>query len=169
MKPKLVKGSEMVLVGMSFYGDPFARGPGWTDQNEIGRLWKRFIAFDEANPEAIKHRTDPFACVEGHFDAAETKEKGFSEVFVGFQVDRLEDVPLECVVKVLPAVDYLVFTLVGEDIRSDWPVKIHNEEVPKAGYAAAYPYCLEWYDARFKGLDKIAESELDIYVPVKRA
>lgn len=168
MRSRMVEGTTMLLVGMSFYGDPFAKGPGWTEQNEIGRLWKRFTAFVDANPKAIKHRIDPEASFEGHFETAETKEKGFSEVFVGFQVQRLEDVPLECVVKVLPPVDYLVFTLEGQEIRSDWPRRIHEEEVPRAGYAAAYPYCLEGYDERFKGLDQIAESELDIYVPVKR-
>lgn len=168
MKSRLTKGAPLLLVGMSFYGDPFAKGAGWTHQNEIGRLWQRFMAFVEANPDAIKHRTDADTSIEGHFESAETKEKGLSEVFVGFPVAKLEDIPLECVVKVLPPVDYLIFTLEGSEIRSDWPSRIHLEEVPRAGYAAAYPYCLEYYDARFKGLDQIDQSELDIHVPVKR-
>lgn len=163
-----MQGIALNLVGMSFYGDPFAKGAGWTEENEIGRLWKRFLAFEEANPDAIKHRTDCGATYEGHFETAETGDKGMYEVLVGLPCAKVEDVPWQCVAKVLPVLDYVVFTLVGDEIRSDWPTRIHTEHLPGLGFEPLLPFILERYDARFKGLDEISRSELEIYVPVKR-
>jgi hypothetical protein len=32
----------------------------------------------------------------------------------------------------------------------------------------SYKYGIQYYDDRFKGLDKIEESTLDVYVPIKK-
>ncbi len=167
MKSRLVDLPTTTVVGLSFYGNPFAGGAGWTDENEIGRLWKRFMGLLEADPQAIKNRVDPDVSIEFHHETAETKEKGFFELVIGVPVSRLEDVPLECIVKVLPAGNHMVFTLEGDEIRSDWPHAIHEDHLPKLGYESAHPFIWEQYDSRFRGLDRIGESELDIYVPVR--
>ena len=36
MQPTIVQKGEIVLVGMSFYGDPFETSAGWTEENQIG-------------------------------------------------------------------------------------------------------------------------------------
>jgi hypothetical protein len=35
-----------------------------------------------------------------------------------------------------------------------------------SGYESPYSYNFQYYDARFKGMDRNAESVLDVYVPV---
>ena len=45
MEPRLVEADRITLVGFSFFGDPFRMSAGWTEENEIGRLWKRFMAY----------------------------------------------------------------------------------------------------------------------------
>lgn len=41
MKPtKIFDSPDIVLVGLSFFGDPFRTNAGWTEENEIGRLWR---------------------------------------------------------------------------------------------------------------------------------
>ena len=169
MDPRIVTADEWLVVGMSFYGDPFSQASGWSEDNEIGLLWQRFIAFHSANPGAIRHIAEPSAVVEIHIETEESREKGLFEVFVGARVQRLEDVPLECTVKTLPATQYLVFTLKGKEITSDWSKLPYFNWIPSSGYVVSHPYGFQYYDERFKGLDRIEESALDVYVPVKKA
>ncbi len=167
MDTKILTEQEFLVVGMSFYGDPFTQASGWDEDNEIGLLWKRFMAFYYENNEAIKHKVAPDVCLEIHIETKETTEKGNVEVFVGVIVDKLEATPVECVVKVLPVTQYAVFTLQGQQITSDWSKMVYGW-LPSAGYCISYKYTIQYYDSRFKGLDKIEESSLDIYLPVKR-
>ena len=168
MDPKIISEQEWIVVGMGFYGDPFSQASGWSEDNEIGLLWQRFFAFFEAQGEAIKHVVDPEAMLEIHVETVESQEKGLFEVFVGMRVARLEEVPLECTVKMLPATEYVVFTLVGEEIVSDWG-KMMQDWMEASGYQRAHKYGIQCYDRRFKGLDKVKDSMLDVYIPVFKA
>ena len=168
MDPKIVTEKEWLVVGMSFYGDPFSQASGWSEENEIGLLWNRFIAFHSQNATAIKHIMDTSALLEIHIETEDTAEKGIFEVFIGARVEKLENVPIECAVKVLPATQYAVFTLKGKEITSDWSKLIYFDWIPSSGYCVPHQYGFQYYDQRFKGLDKIEESTLDVYVPIKK-
>lgn len=167
MNPKIVSEEEWIVIGMGFYGDPFSQASGWSEDNEIGLLWQRFFRFFESQGEAFKHLVDPEAMLEIHIETDESEEKGLFEVFVGMRVGELEDVPLECTVKVLPATDYAVFTLAGREIVSDWG-KMMQDWMATSGYQRAHRYGIQYYDRRFKGLDKVEDSMLDVYVPVSK-
>jgi AraC family transcriptional regulator len=168
MNPKIVQEPAWFVVGMGFYGDPFSQASGWSEDNEIGLLWQRFFAFFEAHDDAIKHLADPEAMLEIHVETSESEEKGLFEVFVGTRVSKLEDVPLECTVKVLPSTQYAVFTLEGEEIVSDWG-RTMRDWMATSGHQQAHRYGIQYYDRRFKGLDRVKESQLDVYVPVLKA
>jgi predicted transcriptional regulator YdeE len=168
MKPTIVQKDEIILVGMSFYGDPFETSAGWTEENQIGRLWQRLMAYMAENPDAIQQRVPIQASYEVHVYGPETMSKGLFEVYVGLQVEHLEAVPVDLLVKILPATEYAVFTLQGAQIASDWHLEI-DQWIAAAGYQSARPYNFQYYDERFKGLDQIEDSQLDIYMPVKKA
>jgi predicted transcriptional regulator YdeE len=163
----ILEKPQTLLVGLSFFGDPFATSAGWTEENEIGRLWNRFMTYMSAYPHQIKHLVNREQAYEVHLEHEETLEKGYYEVFVGMEVAQIEDVPIELLVKVLPPATYAVFALKGQQITSDWD-RIIGQWMSGAGYERAYPYGFELYDRRFKGLDKIEESELDVYLPIKK-
>jgi predicted transcriptional regulator YdeE len=169
MEPRIVTADEWLVVGMSFFGDPFSQASGWSEDNEIGLLWQRFMAFHTVNPRAIKHIAHPNALLEIHVETAESSDEGLFEIFVGARVRELEDVPLECVIKVLPATQYAVFTLKGEEITSDWTQLVYFDWIPSSGYTLSHKYGFQYYDERFRGLDMIEESTLDVYVPIKKA
>jgi predicted transcriptional regulator YdeE len=166
MEVRIVEKDQMLLVGLSFFGDPFQSSAGWTEENEIGRLWVRFMAFLENQGARIQHIKEHEVSYEVHIEHAETQEKGEYEVFVGLEVAQLQDLPVELLVKVLPPTTYAIFTLAGEEITSDWHQMIHRDWLPELGYRIAYDYAIERYDPRFKGLDRIAESVLEVYIPV---
>jgi predicted transcriptional regulator YdeE len=67
----------------------------------------------------------------------------------------------------LPACKYAVFTFRGEEIAGDWSAAIYADWMPGSGYEQAHPYSFQLYDHRFKGVDSLADSVLDVYVPIK--
>lgn len=165
MEPKIVDRAQITLVGFSFFGDPFKLSGGWTEENEIGRLWQRFMTYFVAQRERLKHVVSATVCYELHIEHAETRRTGEYEVFVGVEVNQLEDVPVEITIKILPASTYAVFTLTGREITSDWPNAI-EAWLTQSIYRRAATYGFQYYDERFKDMQHIEESVLDVYVPV---
>ena len=168
MEAKIFETGQMTLLGFGFFGDPFSLSGAWSEQNEIGRLWNRFMAYLTEHHHQIEHITGDRVMYEVHISHEETGVTGEHEVFVGLEVDDLEEVPVELLVKVLPAVTYAVFTLRGTQIISDWTQMVLTDWMPGSGYEMAHQYSIQRYDERFKGVDHIEESVLDVYVPVKR-
>jgi predicted transcriptional regulator YdeE len=166
MEPTMIEKHQMMLLGFSFFGDPFKISAGWTEENEIGRLWKRFMAYFAQHRPRIKHVVTDAVMYEVHIEHEETALTGEFEVFVGLEVEELEDVPVEMAVKILPPTTYAVFTLEGEQITSDWNTMMY-EWMMGSGYERAYTYGFQLYDERFKGVEHMDESILDVYVPVK--
>jgi predicted transcriptional regulator YdeE len=164
MEPVIVEKGRIMLVGFSFYGDPFRFHGGWNEENEIGRLWSRFMGYleQQAGDLAV---AEPNTAYEVHIDNAERERTGEYEVFIGMAVQSIETVPLELLIKLLPATTYAVFTLTGAQITSDWNQQI-DAWVSRNGYRYAYLYSFQFYDERFKGMDRIDESQLDVYVPI---
>lgn len=156
------------MAGMSFFGDPFDTHAGWDEDNQIGILWKRLFAYLEHHPEA-KRLLDGSQWYEVHLYGPLTNEKGLLEVFVGVEFDpaRISELPAELSVKHLPAVQYAVFTLSGSQISGDWE-KLIMDWMPGSGYESGGNYGLQLYDQRFKGVDHLDESVLDVYIPVKK-
>jgi AraC family transcriptional regulator len=166
MEPRIVERGRIILVGFSFFGDPFAESAGWTEENEIGRLWNRFVAYLTPHRHRINHVVDDTVAYEVHVESEETASKGHREVFVGVEVAQLDELPVELLVKTLPPATYAVFTLQGQEIASDWS-RMMSDWMLDAGYTSAHPYGFQLYDRRFKGLDHLEASQLDVYVPVR--
>ena len=163
----MIEKGQVILVGFSFFGDPFQLSGEWREENEIGRLWQRFMTYMAHHGDQIKHLTNKSVCYEVHIEHEETPLKGHYEIFVGIEVEQLEDIPVDVLMKILPPTTYAVFTLKGQQIASDWSRMVYYDWLPGSGYQVAYNYGFQLYDHRFKGLQNLDESELDIYIPVK--
>jgi len=166
LTPRILEKKKIALVGIDFYGDPFKDAGGWSEENEIGRLWQRFEKYYEQETVSVKHKTSDsgyelWIDFEGDED---TKDR---YVFVGVAVERVEDIPLEFVAKTLPETRYAVFTLKGEKIKSRWSEEVYKNWLPAAGLKTSHDFLIECYDPkRFKG-PADPESELDILVPIE--
>ena len=68
MQPTIIDKDQMVLLGFSFFGDPFEFSAGWTEENEIGQLWRRLMAYLEKHAGRIQHAGEVGAgeFVDGH-------------------------------------------------------------------------------------------------------
>jgi predicted transcriptional regulator YdeE len=166
MEPQIIERGELILAGMTFYGAPFASGEGWSSENEIGKLWGRFNALWDRARDQITGLVDPDTAYEVHVEPPEYEETQQFYVTVGVEVDRVSPSPLELAYRVLPATTYAVFTLVGDEIRSDWPKAIYKEWLPQSEYEEAFKFTIERYGPGFKGMDD-PTSELEIMVPVR--
>ncbi len=168
MQPRIVETKSITLIGMSFYGDPFDTHAGWDEDNQIGLLWKRFMGFLGKN-QLIGALMRAGAFYEVHICGEETNEKGLFEVFVGveFEVEQLKSVPAELSIKNLPATQYAVFTFQGQEIIADWE-KIIQDWLLTSGYQSAGSYNFQYYTERFKGMDRLDESVLDVYAPIRK-
>lgn len=166
MEPRIIVLERQIIAGFGFFGDPFAAGSGWTEENEIGQLWQRFMRFWEEQgsktPELI-----PAFWYEIHTITDECREKGFFDVFVGVGATEMNGLIPGLLYKILPEGTYAVFTLSGQMITSDWSHEMEESWLPASGYRERLPMAVQRYDGRFKGLDRIAESELDVLVPVE--
>lgn len=166
MKIDLVNLESLLLGGMSFYGDPISTKGGWEEENEIGKTWKRFMEFINENP-VRPYSVQGSYMYEVHIYNQETPTKGYFEVVVGEEVNTKE-LPIAIGSKFIASSDYLKITLVGKEIISDWCQKLDTEIITSRNLRRNYNYIIQAYDERFRGMNNIADSEIDVFIPVER-
>lgn len=166
MHSKIVEIPPLLLVGFDFFGDPFRSYGGWSEENEIGRLWARWMTYLAQRP-ALPPLSAPDVMYEVHIYPPEMLQTGEFEVFVGVEVVALEALPPDVVAKMLPGGRYAVFTLAGSEIVSDWTWQLDHEWLPALGAQRCPTFSIQRYDARFKGMQAVDESELDVYIPLQ--
>lgn len=164
MKTELIHLNSLQLGGVSFYGDPFSRKGGWDSENEIGKTWSRFICHITENPERSYSCNAPYM-YEIHIYGSEMAAKGYFEVFVGEEVNTAK-LPFSLSAKFFPESDYLKVTLYGQEITSDWWQMLDTDLISECGVKRNAPFIIQAYDERFKGMDHLEGSMLDIYIPV---
>ncbi len=165
MTPVVTEKRRILLAGMEFFGDPYTTGGGWSESNAIGQLWKRFMGFYETGKTSIKQAVSESG-YEVWIGVDGVTSKGKESIFVGVEVDGIEDLPLALVARSMPETRYAVFTLSGEQIKTDWS-KIWSDWLPASGLTKTHDYLIEYYDVeRFKGMHN-PESQLDFMVPVE--
>ena len=173
MQVQLVERGPIVFAGMSYYGP--LTGEGWSRENPIGQLWNRFNSFFDRTPRFSQHHAvNPAIGYEiSVWNEEEFQASECFYVFVGIEVDQLDDMPLELVGKVLPASTYAHLIPKGQEITT-WEASFYEEWLPASGYQLAahgdYSFQIQAYEeGRFKGLGElIEESEIDVYVPVQK-
>ena len=162
MKSEILFKPQLILAGFSFFGDPFQTHAGWTSENEIGRLWDRMMSFHYQKSYEFP---DPHVGFEIHLQNHETPKTGEFEVFVGQQINSTSAVPVELCIKILPACDYAVFTVEGENMEE--AEARQNEFLMEHGLEMANSFFVQRFDRRFKGLHRLSESVWDVLVPVR--
>jgi predicted transcriptional regulator YdeE len=88
-------------------------------------------------------------------------------VKVGVEVSRIEDLPAPNFAKVLPSGTYTVLTLREAQMTASWSDAIYHDRLPASDYEEALGCTLERYDQeRLRGWG-VADSEVEIWVPVR--
>lgn len=165
MRAELMTLTPMLLGGLSYFGDPLSAKGGWDSENEIGNTWRRYMAWLAENP-ARPYALGKGVLYEVHIYGPETAQKGYFEVFVGEEISS-HALPVSLSAKWVPGGEYLKITLSGEEISGDWWKDLDAFILPERGLERRGEYLIEAYDDRFKGMDRIKDSEIDVYLPVQ--
>lgn len=167
---RIERRERIVLAGMGFFGDPFRTASAWDEENEIGSLWRRFTGFLLESPGAIPGMgPQEKAWYELHIWGPEADRSGRYEVFVGLELGapgNLPGLPIRVSAKVLPAAEYAIAVVNGRELASDWHDTLYGKIQSDFGRMADRSLCVDYYDERFKGMDRLAESELEVWVPL---
>lgn len=171
MEIRVIERGALTLAGMVYFGP--LTGEGWSEENPIGQLWQRFNqAFDRHSGWVAEHAVNPQIGYEVNvFNEEEFQKTKCFYTFVGVEVDGLDGLPFEMVVKVLPGSTYAHAVPRGDEIRT-WESELYEEWLPDSGRALVqlegYGYQLQVYEqGRFQGPgEQLAESEIDVFVPV---
>jgi AraC family transcriptional regulator len=151
MEPVIVDKSEMTLVGMVTYGQT---------KNEIVKIWERF----DAQIHRVKN-----ASLEARYALIiwndETEQTGNENIFVGVQVEQVEDLPKEMFVKVLPASQYAKITVKASELDTIWGL-VFGEWLPASNYQDK-GYIVESYPADRYDDDNLDDSEIDVFIPIR--
>ncbi len=166
MEYRLERRRPFVLVGMNFFGNPFRAAAAWDEDNEIGSLWKRLMAYLADFPGAVDTLPpgDP-AWYEAHVMHPASAATGDYEVFIGAEAAAPLSAPLELVAKALPARDYAVTTIRGAEMTPGWEERVTADAVGRYGRALERRWGLQRYDARFKSLDDPG-SAIELWTPL---
>ena len=166
LDPVITEERTLKLMGMVYYGDPTHTYEGWTEGNEIGRLWSRFESLSNRYSSIMeKYVVNPGLGYEIHISYPEAESKEY-HIFVGVETRAPVDYPLELFYKKLPLTKYAIFTSKGVDMAKDMAL-IYSDWLPNSKYCESYPMLIERYDAkRYLGLEN-PESEIDFMLPIR--
>lgn len=165
--PQVVERPPLTLAGMSYFGDPFTSHAGWTEENEIGRLWCRLGRYLESAGAGM-----PAVTYEVHLQGSESPLTGEFEVFAGYPVPgpgapALGEVAVELATRTLPGGTYVEVELRGADIVAENAVLA--DWFRESGYREGGPFVVMAYDERFLGTDRLDESVVTFLMPVRPA
>ena len=167
--PVIVEQAPLLLAGLSYYGDPFAYHLEWQVENEIGHLWMRFYRLIGQYPEIQQRMMQTGVMYEAHILHPESRETGRYEVFIGAALEDVSDIPVQFLLKPLPARRYLQYEVSGQAIVEDiehLPVDAHAADL---GLRRDATYHLLAYDERFRGMDHLDESIVSVLIPLLEA
>ncbi len=172
MDYELIEKENMYFIGFSYRGtikenlDQF--------QNQVDDCWNTLADFCVNRWAHIEDEIiDPKLSYEIQlWNKEELEQNGLLNIFVGLEVKDLETIPIEMTGKLLPKGKYILFNLKGEEIHG-WEDFILQEWLPESNYWLRMFnehlfHVQRFHEDRFKGVENIEESELDILVPVEK-
>jgi AraC family transcriptional regulator len=100
-------------------------------------------------------------------DSEGEKDTKNKYIFVGVEVAKLEDLPLEFVARIMPKTRYAVFAVKMPEIKAGGIKMLWSKWLPETGLKTSFNYMIEYYDnQRFKDMDS-PDSEIDFMVSIQ--
>jgi len=171
MEYEVVEKEKMKIVGLNYHGSITENDIAF--EEKVEDLWRRLSEFCINRWQSIEEEViNPELSYEIQvWNEEELEESGQMNIFVGFEFEDLESIPVQLIGKVLPGGKYLSFILQGEEIR-DWEGYLLQEWFPESDYwlrsfddQLFHVQC--FHENKFKGIDNLEESELKVLIPVE--
>ena len=165
-EPKFLRNKQFKLLGSIFFGNPFLKAEEWSYDNEIGKLWSRFMKLLKQYSFLLQRLSNsPTISYELHLEPDDYKQTKEYYVMVAIEVNDGDEVPLDFFIKSLPMSDFLVFTT-RMATRQEQGTYIFQKWMPTNNVFQRYPFILQRYDPmRYRGLED-PTSEIDWLIPI---
>ncbi|MFO7793248.1 MAG: GyrI-like domain-containing protein [Candidatus Saliniplasma sp.] len=171
MKVDIIDKERLNLVGVDYYGPLRSLRD---NSSPIEKLWERFTFFCSNRWYTIEDIVvNEEVSYEVHlWNQEELEETRNFMAFIGVEVKEMNATPVELVGKFIPGEKYAKVTLMGEEIEN-WEELVYKEWLESSDYQVRLfgTYSLDYqrYDEKvFKGIDNLADSELDVFVPIEQ-
>jgi len=162
LKPKFVTIKSKKLVGMNITTN-------LQDENSTSVLWKGFIPNKSKIQQVVNQDLFSIQEYDAFVELTEFNEASPFRKWAAIEVKEYENIPEGMHTLDIPAGDYAVFTHKGPTSTfMHTAQQIFNFWLPKSGYMIDDRPQFEIMDDRYKGAES-AESEEDIWVPIKKA
>jgi AraC family transcriptional regulator len=154
--PELLKLSERILVGISFFISD-------NDQvNDLSREWNRF----NSEVHTIRNMVIPERFYQVQY-WSENQDLGGLYFFTGIEVSKVENINPLFVIKTIPSGNYLRFIHKGLANKVGYTYKyIYNEFLPNTEYKLTRSFNFEYYGEKCLGPYN-ENSESEIFIPVE--
>jgi AraC family transcriptional regulator len=153
MEPRIVELPQFYVVGVGVFGD-----------GKSGLFPKAWDIYMRKQKDMQLKKPNVGYGVEYYTEEFEKEHKWF--YMACGEVESLNNIPSSMVGKVIPAHKYAVFTSKGSTSELHKIFQyVYHEWLPKSKYKIADWFDFEYYDERFKGMDRL-DSEIDIYIPI---
>ncbi len=172
MEYEIIEKERMKLAGFDYRGSMLDEKESF--EKKIENLWGTLSEFCVNKWLSIDDEVvDPKYSYEVQvWNEEELDQEGKLEVFVGFELEDIDEIPVELVNKVLPATKYISFQLKGEEIET-WEEDILQDWIPDSDYWIRsfdeYLFHIQcFHEEKYKGIDNIEDSELEVLIPVEK-
>ncbi len=154
--PQLVELPQKILAGISFFLSDDCK------INDLSKEWGQFM--NEVH--TIKNRLQPERFYQVQY-WSEKQELGGLYFFIGVEVNSMDEIQPQFVVKIIPQGHYLCFIHKGLANKVGYTYKyIYNQFLPETDYKLTKPFNFEFYGEKCLGPYN-PESESEIYIPVE--
>ena len=153
--PQLIELPQIVLSGISFFVSDDSK------ISDLSREWGQFT--QEVHSMKNNVRPERFYQVQYWSEKQELYGLYF---FIGAEVNNINEVQSQFVIKIIPNGRYLRFIHKGLANRVGYTYKyIYNQFLPETDYKLTKPFNFEFYGKKFFGPYN-PESESEIYIPI---
>ncbi|MEJ2544903.1 MAG: AraC family transcriptional regulator [Calditrichaceae bacterium] len=154
--PEIIELSQKILTGISFF---------LADDSKVMDLsneWNQLMH----EVENIKNRLMPERFYQVQY-WSENQELGGLYFFIGVEVNDIDEVPPQFVIKIIPKSRYLRFVHKGLANKVGYTYKyIYNQFLPETDYKLNKPFNFEFYGEKCLGPYN-PESESEIFIPIE--
>lgn len=152
-QPQIIRKAQMILVGISVLGDSRTDVPG---------LWARFGEIEPRIVNAVP--TARYVVITWGEETLLTYQHF---LYVGVEVKRVQRPPLRSVIKVLPALQYAVFSAWSHELDDTWFYAL-QEWLPASPYREP-GFIIQRYDRARYIEARRGRREIDILIPLRKA
>ena len=131
------------------------------------RIWAHLLTFLASNSGQIPGNVNSAAIYEVRDgDVSPSDGEGY-QIFVGYQVEKTEELPGELVVKQIPPGLHAEFFIPGEPNWPSWEREMVKKWFGTSGYERSGAYTIHVYEEAGGSSDHVSNAIVELFIPIQ--